>query len=83
MYLFRDNIPTVPVQLLPLDVWLFEDDGMRGVVPILFADDPSAAELAMAANPDLARRDVCRLQKLFLVPESIDPISAIQVPSNV
>jgi len=75
----RDNIPTVPIQTLPLDADLFEEDYLKGMVPILFAENQEAAGLAMAVCPVLARKDVNKLQKLLIAPESLSPEAALQV----
>ncbi len=64
---------------MTLEAVLFEDDYIKGIMPVLFAENPEAALAAMTANPDLARKDVCKLQKLFFAPESLSPAEAIQV----
>ena len=58
---------------------LFEDDYIRGVMPVLFAEDAASAEAAMLAHPELARRDIMKLQKLFMAPESVTPSEGLQV----
>ena len=75
----RDNIPTVRLQQFDLDAEFLDDDDMRGIKPSLYADSPGDAEAALLANPDQARRDVMRLQRIFFAPESISGIAAIQV----
>jgi len=77
--LFRDNVPTVCLQQLPLVAATFEDDFIRGVKPLLFAVNASLAEAAMLAKPVLARKDIMKLQKIFFAPETVTPEEAIQV----
>jgi hypothetical protein len=67
------------VQILPLEAILFEDDFIRGIVPVLFADNPEVAEATLLAAPHLTRKDVMKLQKLFFAPEAIPASAAIQV----
>ncbi len=75
----RDNIPIVSLQELPLEAELFDDGILHGIKPTLFADDPEAAGQALLANQDLARRDICKLQKLLFAPETVPPELAQQV----
>ena len=79
MFVSRDNIPTVELQTLSLESILFEDEFIRGILPVLFAENADTAEAAMLANPGLARKDVMKLQRLFIAPESIPVAAAIQV----
>jgi hypothetical protein len=62
-----------------LEADLFEDEYLRGMIPILFADNAESASTAMAANPVTARKDINKLQKLLIAPESTTPETALQV----
>ena len=79
----RDNIPTVRLQQFDLDTEFLDDDLMRGIVPTLYADSPEEAEATFLAQPDQARRDVMRLQRVFFAPENILAVAAIQVQKNI
>ena len=67
------------MQTLPLEALLFDDDYIRGIIPVLYAEDAVTASAALLANPNLARKDVQKIQKLFFAPESVIPEVAIQV----
>ena len=67
------------LQTLPLEALLFDDDYIRGIIPVLYAEDPVTATAALLANPNVARKDVQKLQKLFFAPESVIPEEAVQV----
>ncbi len=59
--LCRDNTPTVVLAEWELKADYFEDDFLSGVSPILFANDPKAAEDAIRANQETAKKDLDRL----------------------
>jgi len=58
---------------------LFEGDYLHGMVPILFAEDPEAAESAFTGDPATARKDVDRMQRLFFQPEHVSSAEALGV----
>jgi hypothetical protein len=43
----------------------FEDDFLSGVSPVLFANDPQASEAAIKANPEIAKKDLDRLNRCW------------------
>jgi hypothetical protein len=49
------------------------------VMPVLFANDPKAAEEGMMDNLATARRDLDKLNRAFFVPESLDIEEAAKV----
>jgi hypothetical protein len=57
----------------------FEDDFLSGVSPILFANDPQASEAAIRANPEIAKKDLDRLNRCFFVPESVELDAALKI----
>jgi hypothetical protein len=56
----------------------FEDDFLSGVSPVLFANDPQASEAAIRANPEIAKKDLDRLNRCFFVPESVELDAALK-----
>ena len=79
MKLFRDNIPTVCMHQTRLETTLFEDEMIVGMMPLLFAINPTIADTAMKVKPDLVRRDLIKLQKLIFAPENVAPAEALKV----
>jgi hypothetical protein len=57
----------------------FEDDFLSGVSPVLFANDPQASEAAIKANPEIAKKDLDRLNRCFFVPESVELDAALKI----
>jgi hypothetical protein len=57
----------------------FEDDFLSGVSPVLFANDPQASEAAIRANPEIAKKDLDRLNRCFFVPESVELDAALKI----
>ena len=57
----------------------FEDDFLSGVSPVLFANDPQASEAAIKANPEIAKKDLDRLNRCFFVPESVELEAALKI----
>jgi hypothetical protein len=57
----------------------FEDDFLSGVSPVLFANDPKAAEEAIRANQETAKKDLDRLNRCFFVPECIELEAALKL----
>jgi hypothetical protein len=56
----RDNTPTVVLAEWESKADYFEDDFLSGVSPVLFANDPKAAEDAIRANQETAKKDLDR-----------------------
>ena len=77
--LCRDNTPTVVLAEWELKADYFEDDFLSGVSPILFANDPKAAEDAIRANQETAKKDLDRLNRCFFVPECIELEAALKL----
>jgi hypothetical protein len=77
--LSRDNTPTVVLGEWELQAEYFEDDFLSGVSPVLFANDPQASEAAIRANPEIAKKDLVRLNCCFSVPESVELDAALKI----
>ncbi len=77
--LSRDNTPTVVLGEWELHADYFEDDFLSGVSPVLFANDPQASETAIKANPEIAKKDLDRLNRCFFVPESVELEAALKI----
>ncbi len=75
----RDNTPTVVLAEWELKADYFEDDFLSGVSPVLFANDPKAAEDAIRANQETAKKDLDRLNRCFFVPECIELEAALKL----
>jgi hypothetical protein len=63
---FRDNIPAIILAEWELSAEYFDEDFMSGVMPVLFARDPRAAEAGIKANPETAMKDLDKLNRIFL-----------------
>jgi len=74
-----DNTPAVTLCSWDLEAEYLDDDYLTGTVPVLFAEDPVAAETAVRNNPDQLKKDLERLQKMFFLPESVDKLQAIKI----
>jgi hypothetical protein len=46
---------------------------------LLFANDPQASEAAIKANPEIAKKDLDRLNRCFFVPESVELDAALKI----
>ena len=57
----------------------FDEDFMSGVMPILFARDPRAAEASIKANPVTAMKDLDKLNRIFFIPESVELTAALKI----
>jgi hypothetical protein len=79
LYLFRDNIPAVILAEWELSTEYFDEDFMSGVMPILFARDPRAAEASIKANPVTAMKDLDKLNRIFFIPESVELSAALKI----
>jgi hypothetical protein len=51
-------------------------------MPVLFANDPKAAEEGMMDNIATARKDLDKINRAFFVPESLDIEEAAKWPKN-
>ena len=69
--MFSDNVPAIMLDAKSLAANLFEGEVMGGLIPMLFADDPTAAELAIKADASKAHWDINKLAKVFMVLEDI------------
>jgi hypothetical protein len=69
----------VVLQEWELSADYFEDDFLSGITPVLFAKDPKAAEAGVRDNPELAKKDLDKLNRCFFIPESIELEDALKV----
>jgi hypothetical protein len=72
-------VPTLLAAEWPLEAELFDGEVLRGVVPVLFAENPAGAETTLHGDPANARKDVDRLQRSLFQPEILSTSDAIQV----
>jgi hypothetical protein len=70
--LSRDNIPTIVINQWEITADYLEDNLLDGVMPVLFADDVTAAENAISEAPLVAKKDLERLAKMYFVPETLN-----------
>jgi hypothetical protein len=77
--LCRDNTPSVLLCEWEVESDYLEDDRITGVMPVLFANDPKAAEAGMMDNLATARKDLDKINRAFFVPESLDIEEAAKV----
>jgi hypothetical protein len=50
----------------------FDEDFLSGIMPVLFARDPKAAESGIRSNPETAMKDLDKLNRIFFIPESVE-----------
>jgi len=72
-------VPCVLLSQWELEADYFAQDFMSGIIPVLFAEDPKAAELAILADEYTAMKDLDRINRSFFIPESIDLEAAFKV----
>ena len=72
-------MPCVLLSQWELEADYFAQDFMSGIIPVLFAEDPKAAELAILADEYTAMKDLDRINRSFFIPESIDLEAAFKV----
>jgi hypothetical protein len=72
LYLFRDNIPAILLGEWDLSAEYFDEDFLSGIMPVLFARDPKAAESGIRSNPETAMKDLDKLNRIFFIPESVE-----------
>ena len=75
----RDNTPSILLCEWEVESDYLEDDRITGVMPVLFANDPKAAEEGMMDNIATARKDLDKINRAFFVPESLDIEEAAKV----
>ena len=78
-HLCRDNTPSILLCEWEVESDYLEDDRITGVMPVLFANDPKAAEEGMMDNIATARKDLDKINWAFFVPESLDIEEAAKV----
>jgi hypothetical protein len=69
--LCRDNIPTVILFEWDLEADYIDEAYLSGILPVLFAEDPAAAEAGIKDNQTFAMKDVDRLNRMFFIPEGL------------
>ncbi len=75
----RDNTPSILLCEWEVESDYLEDDRITGVMPVLFANDPKAAEAGMMDNLATARKDLDKINRAFFVTESLDIEEAVKV----
>jgi hypothetical protein len=77
--LCRDNIPAILLAEWDLSTEYFDEDFLSGIMPVLFARDPRAAEAGIKANPETAMKDLDKLNRIFFIPESVELDGALKI----
>ncbi len=77
--LCRDNIPAILLAEWDLSTEYFDEDFLSGIMPVLFARDPRAAEASIKANPETAMKDLDKLNRIFFIPESVELDGALKI----
>ncbi len=72
-------MPCVMLAQWDIEADYFPHDLMSGVIPVLFAEDPKAAEMAILADEYTAKKDLDRINRSFFIPETIDLETAFKV----
>ena len=80
--MFSDNLPTVSIMAWPLNAEYFDSDLMKGPIPTLFAEDPDLALPAIQSSLPKVHADLAKLQRLFFMPETLEPLAAIKLLKN-
>jgi hypothetical protein len=62
-----------------ITVTMLDGSDLHGMMPTLFAENPSAAEVAFHGDPVNARKDVDRLNRCLFQAEAVDGEEAIQI----
>jgi hypothetical protein len=75
-------MPCVLLSQWELEADYFAQDFMSGVIPVLFAEDPKEAQLAILADEYTAMKDLDRINRSFFIPETIDLEAAFKVVKN-
>ncbi len=78
-FLFRDNIPAILLAEWDLSTEYFDEDFLSGIMPVLFARDPKAAESGIRNNPETAMKDLDKLNRIFFIPESVELPAALKI----
>jgi hypothetical protein len=79
LFLCRDNIPAILLAEWDLSTEYFDEDFLSGIMPVLFARDPRAAEAGIKANPETAMKDLDKLNRIFFIPESVELDGALKI----
>ena len=75
----RDNIPCICLGQWDLSADYFEDEMLSGMIPVLFAENPSEAEKGLMKDLISARKDLDRINRAFFIPEAVDLETALKV----
>ena len=72
-------MPAILLDTRSLAANMFEGNMLAGLVPTLFADDPTAAERAITSDAARAHWDINKINKVFMVPENISLKDAVNL----
>jgi hypothetical protein len=75
----RCNVPVMVVAEWDITATMLDGSDLHGMMPTLFAENPSAAEVAFHGDPVNARKDVDRLNRCLFQAEAVDGEEAIQI----
>ena len=75
----RCNVPVMVVAEWDITAAMLDGSDLHGMMPTLFAENPSAAEVAFHGDPVNARKDVDRLNRCLFQAEAVDGDEAIQI----
>ena len=64
-------MPSVLLGEWEVEADYLDDDFSSGLLPVLFAEDPDASKSGLLSDPDNARKDLERLNRVFFIPETI------------
>jgi len=78
-FIYRDNIPCICLGQWDLSADYFEDEMLSGMIPVLFAENPSEAEKGLLKDLISARKDLDRINRAFFIPEAVDLENALKV----
>jgi hypothetical protein len=79
IFICRDNIPCICLGQWDLSADYFEDEMLSGMIPVLFAENPSEAEKGLMKDLISARKDLDRINRAFFIPEAVDLENALKV----
>jgi hypothetical protein len=66
-----DNIVSVALGSIPMNVELFDNKSAKGPVPLLFSPNPEAALAFLTSNPNAILTDINDVNTSFLIPENL------------
>ena len=75
--MFRDNIPTINLDVWTMGASLYDGEAASGPSPVLFAVEPEAAYLAIESDLAKIHHDLMRINRSFLCFESINLKAAV------